>query len=309
LPFYNIVNGGYDLHHFISRDVPIFFAVNGKYDELLGWTECVSYYDSVNHNLSGGFYLWDLRDHSGDNKTWNSTNFNFLRYAKNQSYPALSNCSVNGNPGNGTGTSGDTAGTINGFVDWDNNNITDNGGSWTINMFLRSLLTWNNISVPSPDSCTANITPRRLQHFKIPLNAAVKWRVKHKGSYIQQGSFIYKGGLITIPGVKIYKDTVSLQLTYSGGSKSGDRTSTEMNSNALISPNPNHGQFTISFNNPDLPANIEVRNLIGDLIMTKEVGAGENQSSVQLPGTIPSGMYIVRVMIGNHATVQKIMVQ
>lgn len=307
IPFYNIVNGGYDLHHFITRDIPLVFAVNGKYDELLGWTECVSYYDSVNHNLAGGFYLWDLRDHSGDNKTWNSTNFNFIRYYKNQSYPALSNCSANGNPGNGTGTSGDTAGTINGFVDWDNNNTIDNNGSWSINLLLRSLLTWDNKTVPPPDSCTTNITPRRLQHFKVPMNATVKYRVKHKGKTIQQGTFVYKGGLMTVPGVKIYTDTVNVQLTYSG-SQPNDRAS-EGNANVLIYPNPDHGQFSVSFNNPDLPANIEVRNLIGDLITTQAVSAGANEASIQLPEHIPSGMYLVRILIGNNSTVQKIMVQ
>jgi hypothetical protein len=115
---------------------------------------------------------------------------------------------------------------------------------------------------------------------------------------------------MTVPGVKIYKDTINLQLTYSGGgTQPDDRASEATTANALIYPNPNHGQFSISFSNPDLPANIEVRNLIGDLIMIRNVSPGENQASVQLPENIPSGMYLVRIMIGNNSTVQKIMVQ
>ena len=215
IPTYYALNGGWMIHTYNQKNYPFIYSINGKKDSKMGWTEKTIYYDSVNVNHVGGYYFWDGRDHAGNNKTWGDNNFDMFRYRKDLSYPAISNCSLNEDFGDGNGNTGDAYGTLNGAVDW-KNQLTETSQIWESKIFVRNLSKLSGTKV-YPDSCVANVTPRRLQKFKPSPGETLTWTVKHKNQVIQSGSLIYDGGIITIDDVKIFRDTSVLKISRSTG--------------------------------------------------------------------------------------------
>jgi len=69
--------------------------------------------------------------------TPDETNLDFLRFSTSKSYPAFSYCSINQNPGNGNVNNGDPYGAVNGYLDWDDNSISDQNCSYSINCFIK----------------------------------------------------------------------------------------------------------------------------------------------------------------------------
>lgn len=212
-PTYNMLNGAWMAHNFSNRSYPFVYAINGKEDFVVGWTEKTIYYDSVNANATGGYYFWDSRSHGGALGYWNDTNFDLFRFRRNVSYPAFSNCSLNENYGNGDKSSAAAYGTVNGALDW-SDAIEDTEAAWTARCFIRNLNTVNNQVEVYPDSATADITPKRLQQFNPPVASVINWRILHRQDTIQSGSQVYTGGLITLRNIKIYRDTVQVILNY-----------------------------------------------------------------------------------------------
>ncbi|MGB3074452.1 MAG: MopE-related protein [Chitinophagales bacterium] len=208
------VNCAWLLHHFKNRDLPPIYAINGKSDVTLGWTEKPMYYDSVNANDAGGYYFWDEREHDGTGGFWTDNNFDVLRYSRNKSYPAFSNCSLNEYYGVGIKSSGAPYGSVNGSMDWVDN-VTDSAFVWKANCLIRGLNAMNDLIVVYPDSGTVDITPRRRQQFLPPPHAIIYWSVIHKGQTIQSGDQVFEDGIITLSQIKIFKDTSQLQLRYS----------------------------------------------------------------------------------------------
>jgi pimeloyl-ACP methyl ester carboxylesterase len=206
------LNGGWMIHHFDQRDLPVIYSINGKNDILMGWTEKTIYYDSVNNNHCGGYYFWDSRDHGGNTGiTWSDGNFDLFRYKRNASYPAFANCSLNEDFGDGNGNSGAGYGTINGTLDWDAS-LTDDSLRWEAKLFVKNLLNHLNQTILYPDSATADVTLRRLQQFHPAPGSLITWTVAHHQEIVQSGTIEYEGGLITIPAVKIFRDTSLITL-------------------------------------------------------------------------------------------------
>lgn len=202
----------YLLKEDINLSHPFIIAANGKNDLVVGWSEKPMFYDSANVNLLGGAFYWDLKTHNGVGHNW-KTNFspNFFRFRNNCSYPAFSNCTENGNPGNGSPTDGDSVGTINGRIGWADS-IVDSVNRYSI--ILKTMnLTNQNISglFPELDSSVADVTLRRIQHFNPASGSTIYWiNKKTGGQIIQHGCFVYNGGLITVSSIKIFKESDTL---------------------------------------------------------------------------------------------------
>ncbi|MCS6990913.1 MAG: MopE-related protein [Chitinophagales bacterium] len=205
MPVYDYLNASRRIHWQRHIDGPVISSVNGKRDELLGWTEKVIWYDSVNANCLGGFYFFDMREHSGNGSAWTQTKLNMFRYRTDLSYPAFSNCSINDDPGDGTAQSGDSVGTINGYLDW-TDNITDEAHQWSVKLYVRDRNTIYGVKA-APDSCTVDVTLRRRQRFKPAAGTTLQFTVFRNGQQVQSGTWVFSGGLLTVPAVKVYKDT------------------------------------------------------------------------------------------------------
>ncbi|MCY7411061.1 MAG: hypothetical protein LH473_12380, partial [Chitinophagales bacterium] len=211
---YQALNGGALIHLDPNRDYPFFYSINGKKDKVMGWTEKTFYYDSVNNNYAGGWYFYDQRQHNGLDGIWDGNNFDMFRYSKAISYPAISNCSLNEDWGDGDGSSGDSYGTVNGSIDWLPPS-KDNATNYEIKLFIRDLSKSDGTFKVYADSCTATIVPRRLQGFHVATGATVYWSITHKGNVIQSGSIVKENGIMIFPLIKIYKDSVLFKLTLS----------------------------------------------------------------------------------------------
>ncbi len=197
--------------------LPVTYLFCGKNDEAVGWAEKIPFIDSVNAFRHGIFVFWSMTDHvqTFNQSPWQPSfpNFSFFsRYRTNLSYPAFSNCSLNNSPGNGDPSNGDPVGTINGHLDW-NDNIVDVANRWEITLKLKDLLTIYGSDI-APDSGITDVTLRRLQGFKIPPGSTVNWENRRNNTIVQTGSFGYDSALVTIPGVKVYKDSCRLAVWY-----------------------------------------------------------------------------------------------
>src|SRR5207244_485332 len=101
------------------------FLVNfaGRHDLTVGWAEKQGFYSALETYHHGGIQYWDNRDHVSDLYPPAMAPMLDLRYLyrfrSNLSWPAFSRCSANGDPGAFTATTGDSIGTVNGYMDWD----------------------------------------------------------------------------------------------------------------------------------------------------------------------------------------------
>lgn len=173
------LNSCYLLSKNKQNSIPIIYSFCGKYDVNVGWYEKIKFYDSMNVLKHGGYHFWSMGSHFPvyNSNPWKIAAFPpsfpfFTRYRTNLSYPAFSNCSANNNPGNGTPTNGDSLGQINGHLDW-NDNIIDTLTKWEIILKTKDLITIYD-TLSAPDSCTADVTLRRLQKFNPPVGHLIQ---------------------------------------------------------------------------------------------------------------------------------------
>jgi hypothetical protein len=66
------------------------------------------------------------------------------------------------------------------------------------------------------DTCSVDVTPRRLQQFKVKAGTTVAWTSSSGGKQVQSGKATAdKHGLITIEGLTVAKAGCRLQLSMS----------------------------------------------------------------------------------------------
>src|SRR5262249_13146721 len=102
--------------------------------------------------------------------------------------------------------SGDTVGTINGYVEWDTT-LTDRADSWAVTLRLRDLHTTQG-TLPAPDSCRVDVTPERRQSYRPPSGQTVPYRVTRlaAGAAIQPGGVpVASLGRVPCGGVRVPK--------------------------------------------------------------------------------------------------------
>jgi len=190
---------------------------NGKNDLSVGWAEKLGFFNAIQNYALGGIEYWDNRDHAGSeipSAFASMLDLHYLyRFRSNLSWPAFSHCSSDGNPGDGTAVSGDSLGTINGYLDWDPA-LTDSAGTWQVRLMTRSLTTlWG--PLPAPESLIVHVTPRRTQRFASSPGSQVTWNAVRlsDGATVQTGTVTADEiGLVTIPGVNVYRTGTRLTL-------------------------------------------------------------------------------------------------
>jgi hypothetical protein len=210
-PVYERLNAGAMARSLESRWVPPIIAFSGRQDTLLGWSEKIPFYRAMRESHAGGTFFWDTRTHSNTaagGAWWPLQDHRYLyRFRTDLSFPALSNCSADGDPGDGDAASGDSIGTINGFAEWDDQ-VVDTPGEWQVRLRLRGLPTLWGPVVPAPDSATVDVTPRRIQRFEVTPGAEYGWQVVRSSdsAIVQLGTAMADAsGVLTIPGVMVFR--------------------------------------------------------------------------------------------------------
>ena len=218
LPVYSMVNDGALATMTAGPGAAYIVNFAGRNDIVVGWGEKIPFYQSLETNRIGGAQYWDNRDHYSTmilggfgpmtDLTW------LYRFRSNLSWPAFSHGSANDDPGNGWLASGDSLGTLNGYMDWDPA-VTDTVTVWGVTLRTRALTTlWGVIA--APETVTVDVTPRRLQQFRPTPGVLVSWKAVRlaDGAEVQAGTVAVDAqGRVTVPGVKTYRTGTRLTLT------------------------------------------------------------------------------------------------
>ncbi|MBA3649106.1 MAG: T9SS type A sorting domain-containing protein [Chitinophagales bacterium] len=308
-----------------KTSLPIVTMVSGKNDDVTCWDEKIPYYETVNNNQSGGFYFWDLRSHnSGSEMIPDQSTATFLRYRTDLSYPAFSNCSADGYPGDTINPNppyydGDSIGTKYGTLDWIDTSIHETKTSWQGIIYSHQFKLKNGQMFPFnlPQTSTTDITLRRLQKFKnVANNTKICMDNYKNGKIIQTKSITYSTstGLITFKGVKINQGAGDLIKIYECGSSSRENFSTDagLPTAAIekVYPNPTTGQMQLYFSTQNEEnVSIVVKNILGQSVLQMNEGVmaeGDHTISFNL-SSFASNMYIVELHAGKNILSYKIM--
>ncbi|MEP7127916.1 MAG: hypothetical protein ABI729_03570, partial [Chitinophagales bacterium] len=204
----------------INKEVGVSYmaGVHGKNDATLGWVEYYYWYDSLEIANQGGVWYWDQRKHNGNNKNFSDSeaNINYDRFYSNRSYPAFSYCSINQDWGNGTSTSGAPYGAWNGYMDWVDASITDLPDAYSIKCMIKDMYA-GGVLMTQYNSCTTDLTLRRVQQFKPVQGDHIIWTVIDMNNLVlNSGSFEYDGEPITLHNITIQKTGVTVSFVNTG---------------------------------------------------------------------------------------------
>ena len=130
-----------------------------------------------------------------------------------QSLPAFTNCSLDGNPGNGDPADGDPQGQANMYLAWETSDITDRRDRWEMTVYL--------IDQAPKDQCTVNITPRRVQQFKPKPGSRLFWSnvllADKRAGAGGENAVVGELGLVTLEGVRVHKGRNRIMLWPASG--------------------------------------------------------------------------------------------
>lgn len=167
-----------------SREVAPIISFSGREDLTVGWPEKIPFYAAMEANHHGGRYFWDQRAHIGPGgMDLEGSLTELFRFRRDRSWPALSNASCNNDPGNGDPASGDSIGSINGCVDWDDE-ITDLADRWEVLLKPRAITTTSGV-IPAPAFLTVDVSPKRLQKFKVHPGSLLAWEAKRMSDGVE----------------------------------------------------------------------------------------------------------------------------
>lgn len=178
-------------------DLPFLGWCCGRRDGFASWQEQIDMVKAMTAARHGFAFAWNDGDHSSGAKPMAKV----LKYyppelfARNKSYPAFANSSIDQKLGNGDPKDGDLEGGISLGFKW--SEVVDEDAKWSVRL-SNELATGD---------MTVDVTPRRCQKFKARPNAEVRWEASGGDSGKVTAD---AAGLVTVPRVKLSpgKDTV-----------------------------------------------------------------------------------------------------
>ena len=296
--------------------VPPMLVLNGKRDNVTGWAEKVKFYDRMRTSRRGGIFLWSPEDHyvTGGGYWVRMIDLARLhRFRIDRSFPALSNCDLDSDPGNGTFASGDSIGTINAYVEWDTS-LVDLPDQWRVTLRLRDLPTTNSV-LPAPESCRVDVTPDRLQNFHAVMGTPVPYRVVR----FSDGAVLATGaewpdtlGRVTFHAVRVMR--TGTMLAIGPGSSSLLEAPLAMDQRPLdlaVRENPVRGRSVLVLRGAGADqAPVELFDVAGRLLRRWPGGAtptGASARELDLPALRP-GVYLARAEWAGVRRVRRVVV-
>jgi hypothetical protein len=146
-----------------------------------------------------------------------SSSVNPIDMRIDQSLPAFTRCSLDDDPANAD-PAGESyqQGTVNYWLYWQTTNIVDEAGEWAMTVALTA-------DCPS-NSCTVDLTPRRLQRFKVNPGDPVDWTSTSGGVEVQSGTVVADSHrLLTIENLIVHKAGTRVRMV-PGGAPPGSLT-------------------------------------------------------------------------------------
>jgi hypothetical protein len=199
-PVWNYFDDVWYLRQYPARETPFIIWSNGKNDTAIGWPQAFDFYRAMQETKRPHMFLWGQAGHGS--RTVMPLNHdgrvNPIDMRIDQSQPAFTRCSLDDNPGNGDPDIGAKEGGINLWLYWETTNVVDEAGEWQMTVRL--------LDKAPKDECIVDLTPRRLQRFKVSPGASVDWTSTSGGTQVQSGKIAAdQNGLITIEGLRVGK--------------------------------------------------------------------------------------------------------
>ena len=321
LPVYEELSDGFKVGQVPSAWIPPVIEFSGKNDLVVGWAEKIPFFQAMRDARKGGAFFWDTRDHLNNTAAaWSPMQDPqyVYRFRTDLSFPALSSCSTDQDPGDGTAASGDSVGGINIHLEWDTT-LVDQSDRWQTTLRLRDLTTlWG--PVPAPESCTVDVTPRRLQAFLVVPDSAYAYQVTRldDGAVVQEGT--QNGdvaGVLTIPGVKVYRSgsrlTIQALGDYQGPPAAVGDPAQAARPAIALAPNPARGSPTVRVSWPARaaggarPARVDLFDLGGREVRTLWAGPAAGTTVLRIDrGGLPAGLYFVAATQGGIRSIRRL---
>ncbi len=146
-------------------DLPFYGWCCGRRDGFATWKEQIEMVKALTAGRHGFAFAWNDGDHSSGSKPMGKVKADYpaTLFALDQSYPAFGNSFIDQNMGNGDPKDGDLEGGINLGFKWKVTSDTEDKWSVTISTRLCKA------------AMTVDVTPRRLQLFKVKPSASLTW--------------------------------------------------------------------------------------------------------------------------------------
>lgn len=204
---YDRLNGTWMLENYGDLyDYPVITMFFGKNDSTMGWSEKIAFMQAAEEKRIGAAFFWDMSGHGlGGQGEW-AEEFEYrfpsmYRLRADRSYPAVSFLSIDDDPGDGDPATGDSVGTIGGYIDWVPETIVDEERYYEVCLGLATLDTV--ITLPA-DTATGIVTLRRLQNFRVYQDSTYFFvNADTTTGAVVQADFVTPDstGLISVPGV------------------------------------------------------------------------------------------------------------
>jgi hypothetical protein len=172
------------------EDLPFYGWCCGRNDGFATWKEQVAMVRALTRSRHGFAFAWNNGDHSSGSKPMSliQQDYPAHKFARNRSYPAFGNSSIDQDPGAGDPKEGDLEGGINLGFDW--KDVVDEEGGWTATI--------------SNSRCSAemtvDVTPRRCRKFRPKPGDRLNWTSSSGGSgSVSAGP----AGLVTIEKLRL----------------------------------------------------------------------------------------------------------
>src|SRR5262249_19402982 len=172
------------------EDMPFLGWAVGRRDGNHNWQEYIDMVKAMTANHHGFTFSWNDGGHSEGPRAQGpiSKYYPADKFARNRSYPALGNSSIDSKMGNGDKLDGDMVGGINLGFDW--KDVIDEKAKWSITLSNELV----------KDEMTVDVTPRRCQQFKPRPGDQIRWTTSNGDSGTVAAD---KWGLVTVSRINI----------------------------------------------------------------------------------------------------------
>jgi hypothetical protein len=288
----------------------------GLYDTSVGWEEKVAYFQAMEEYDAGGAWFWDQRDHYTPHELTDWAPMmgaqQLYKYRSDRSYPAFSHASQNDNFGTGDPATADPIGSINGYLDWDENTLSEDLLNWEVTLRTRAMTTREGI-IGAPASVYVDVTPRRAQRFIVAQNVTYRYEVRRvsNNGLIQSGTALAdQDAVLTIPQINVLDSGVKLHVFPTSTTGVTPDQGTRHQPHLALSQNPVRGDASLTVEWPtDGNALVELYDMQGRRVRTEFQGAakGYTERTFRTHGLAP-GLYVLSARQGATKTTRRVTV-
>lgn len=201
-PVWDYYSDAWYLRKHPEKEIGLITFSNGKNDGGIGWPQAVDFFRALQETRRPHVFVWGQAGH-GERALMPLTleeRMLPIDVRVDQTLPAFTRGSLDDNPGKGDPADGDPKGQANLYLYWETADLVDEPDRWEMTV---------GVSPKCPkDEGAADLTPRRVQRFKLKPGQKVRWTnaAADGGRVMQQGEAAADPlGLVTLEQVRMTK--------------------------------------------------------------------------------------------------------